>query len=71
MAYTIENVMEKHLHGSNGITFQDQPLIVLTRARCGVDEITLWHGMIKLESGLFSEWSWISGTTPSAPILTC
>jgi hypothetical protein len=36
----------------------------------GMDAITLWHSTLNLETSEFSGWTWISGTTPSKPVLT-
>ena len=36
----------------------------------GMDAVTLWHSTLDLESDEFSGWIWISGTTPSKPVLT-
>jgi len=36
----------------------------------GSDVVTLWHGVVDLETAVFGGWSWISGSTPSRPVLT-
>ncbi|MDX1813473.1 MAG: polysaccharide deacetylase family protein [Candidatus Bathyarchaeia archaeon] len=36
----------------------------------GADAVTLWHFVVDLETDVFGSWSWISGSTPSAPTLT-
>jgi hypothetical protein len=35
----------------------------------GSDAVTLWHGVVDLDSAVFGGWSWISGSTPSRPVL--
>ena len=36
----------------------------------GMDHVTLWTSNKDLNTNAFSGWSWISGTTPSKPLLT-
>ena len=36
----------------------------------GSDAVTLWYGVVDLDSMVFGGWSWISGSTASQPVLT-
>jgi uncharacterized repeat protein (TIGR02543 family) len=36
----------------------------------GSDAVTLWYGAVDLDSMVFGGWNWISGSTPSKPVLT-
>ena len=55
-------------YSSPGATVCGDYLHVIVR---GSDAITLWHNTIDCATGMYiGGWSWISGSTPSRPVLT-